>query len=157
LEELKELWGGSSEALYREFYNRDPNSGYFECVMCDRAAQRLADIDHTERCVIRRFDAALNELSAAYALGEQAAREKDEDGETAITIRVFKEYDGRYAAEYERKSENEAGMGCYSATPIGAIAELVCTLIKVDEDKAIERVAALRPPVQGDEAGKGET
>lgn len=55
-----------------------------------------------------------------------------------MSITVFREDDGRFAAEYTRDGGREAGMGRYSSTPIGALAELCATLIKVDEDNAKE-------------------
>lgn len=58
----------------------------------------------------------------------------------AYRIEVFQEDDGSYAAEYQTGDGKEAGMGRYSATPIGALAELCATLIKVEEDNAKERV-----------------
>ena len=54
-------------------------------------------------------------------------------------IEVFQEEDGRFAAEYVTGDGNEAGMSAYSATPIGALAEMVATLIKVAEDKSKEQ------------------
>ena len=58
----------------------------------------------------------------------------------AYRIHVFREDDGRYAAEYETGDGKEAGMGHYSVTPVGALAELVMLLIKIEEDKSIEAV-----------------
>lgn len=58
-----------------------------------------------------------------------------------LTIRVFRDED-QFAAEWITADKREAGMGAYAATPIGALAELIATLIKVAEDKATEAVAA---------------
>lgn len=55
------------------------------------------------------------------------------------TIRVFREEDGRFAADWLSGDGMEAGMGNYSVTAIGALAELVSVLIKVEEDKSMER------------------
>jgi hypothetical protein len=50
-------------------------------------------------------------------------------------IEVFREDDGRYAAEFRAGDGRVGGMGNYAATPIGALAELCATLIKVAEDQ----------------------
>lgn len=61
----------------------------------------------------------------------------DDDAQDAVLhITVFREADGRYAAEYFTRDSTEVGMGNSAATPIGALAELCATLIKVEEDKA---------------------
>lgn len=57
--------------------------------------------------------------------------------EVIYEIKIFREDDGRFAAEFTTGDGKVAGMGCYSATPIGALAELCCTLIKLKEDNAI--------------------
>lgn len=54
-------------------------------------------------------------------------------------IEVFQEEYGRYAAKFKSGDRRIGGMGQYSATPIGALAELCSTLIKVEEDISIER------------------
>lgn len=56
-------------------------------------------------------------------------------------VRVFQDED-RFAAEWVTQDGKEAGMGEYAATPIGALANLCATLIKVAEDHAKERAAA---------------
>ena len=63
---------------------------------------------------------------------------------TVYTITVFREDDGRFAAEWLTGDQREGGMGEYSASPIGAIAELTATLIKVEEDR---RTHPDTPPV----------
>lgn len=63
----------------------------------------------------------------------------DTQEDVHYTIRVFRDKDGRFAAEWLSGDEMEAGMGNYSATAIGALAELVAVLIKVEEDKSMER------------------
>jgi hypothetical protein len=50
-------------------------------------------------------------------------------------IAVFRDDDGRFAAEWS--SGGEAGMGEYSSTPIGALANVICLLLKVEEDRAL--------------------
>lgn len=56
-------------------------------------------------------------------------------------IDVVQEEDGRYCADYITGDLLERGVGNYAATPIGALAELCATLIKVAEDKAHEAAA----------------
>lgn len=56
-------------------------------------------------------------------------------------IEVFREDDGRYAAEWTTGDGKIAGIGNYAASPVGALAELCATLIKCDEDNAIERAS----------------
>ena len=65
----------------------------------------------------------------------------DDSHEVHYTIRVCREDDGRFYAEWVSGDDTEAGMGNYSVTPIGALAELVAVLIKVEEDKSMERRA----------------
>ena len=71
----------------------------------------------------------------AAACEHEKHRETEPDS-AVWNISVFREDDGRFAADYESGDGREAGMGNYSATPIGALAELCATLIKVAEDKA---------------------
>lgn len=61
------------------------------------------------------------------------------------TIEVFREDDGRFAADFRSGDKRVGGMGEYSATPIGALAELCSTLIKIAEDESIERREASSP------------
>ncbi|MCC6970459.1 MAG: hypothetical protein IT434_09580 [Phycisphaerales bacterium] len=49
-------------------------------------------------------------------------------------INVFRDEDG-CAADYRTEDGREGGMGEYSTTPIGALAELCAALIKIAEDK----------------------
>lgn len=53
--------------------------------------------------------------------------------ETVLTIEVKREEDGQYFASWE--TGQETGCGNYSATVIGAVAEVLCTLVKVEEDR----------------------
>lgn len=80
-----------------------------------------------------------------------AGSPQQSDVAIVLTIDVFREDDGRFAAEYQR--ENEAGMGEYSSTPIGALAELISTLIKVEEDNSVERrqASSARPRTGSDD------
>ena len=64
------------------------------------------------------------------------------------TIEVFREDDGRFAADFRSGDKRAGGMGEYSATPIGALAELCSTLIKIAEDESIERRVASSPEGQ---------
>ncbi len=64
----------------------------------------------------------------------------------AYTILV--EQDGeRFFASWTTGDGKEAGCGSYSSTVVGALAELCSTLLKVDEDKAIERHTSAAPPL----------
>lgn len=62
--------------------------------------------------------------------------------DTIWKIRVWCEEDGRCAADYMTGDGREGGMGEYSSTPLGALAELISTLIKVAEDKLGEQADA---------------
>ena len=44
-----------------------------------------------------------------------------------------------YAAEFRSADDKVGGMGDYSATPVGALANLCATLIQIDEDNSVER------------------
>lgn len=51
-----------------------------------------------------------------------------------LTITVEREETGAYFASWQSRDEGN-GVGGYSATPIGAVANLLCTLILVEEDR----------------------
>lgn len=53
-----------------------------------------------------------------------------------VTRDVATEY---YAAEFRSADDKVGGMGDYSATPVGALANLCATLIQIDEDNSVER------------------
>lgn len=57
-------------------------------------------------------------------------------------IDVFREEDGRFAAEFRSGDNSVGGMGNYAATPVGALANLCATLIQIAADDAMERVSA---------------
>lgn len=69
-------------------------------------------------------------------MSEPIFTEPDSPDGSTLMISVFREDDGRFAAEWQ--SGGEAGWGGYSATPIGALAELIMTLLKVEEDRVLD-------------------
>ena len=81
-------------------------------------------------------------LDGRYTRHAGAMKVAPRDVESVVwDIQVFREEDGSYAASWETPDGMVAGMGNYSSTPIGALAELCATLIKVAEDEARDRVA----------------
>lgn len=86
--------------------------------------------------------------AADAALRREAPPAPEDETETDVyRIRVFREDDGQHAAEWETTDGKEAGMGNYSVTPVGALAELVMLLIKVEEDRRLEAAA----PTEGED------
>jgi hypothetical protein len=64
----------------------------------------------------------------------------DRNDVVVYRIEVFLEADdGRFAAEFTSGDHTVGGMGEYSATPIGALANLCALLIKIDEDDSVAR------------------
>ena len=68
-----------------------------------------------------------------------------QEPETTLRVNVIRE-DGEFAAEFTSGDGKVGGMGDYSPTPVGALANLCATLIKIDEDDAKERLAAPSVP-----------
>jgi hypothetical protein len=90
------------------------------------------------------FNAA-EELDTLLSTLLAAPRDQGDAQETPVLrVEVFREADGRYAAEFFAPP-GEGGMAEYANTPVGALAELCATLIKIDEDKAHERAASRSP------------
>jgi hypothetical protein len=86
----------------------------------------------------------LARLRAALPVSEEPRREeprREEPEHLVWRIEVFED-GGQFAAEFISADRKTAGMGNYSATPIGALAELCATLIKIAEDESIERRAS---------------
>jgi hypothetical protein len=90
------------------------------------------------------FQRCADELEAALASPEPETPQGWQP-ETVYRIEVFREDDGRFAAEFETNGGREAGMSNYAATPIGAMAELCSTLIMVEEDKRKHPAPPLSP------------
>lgn len=56
------------------------------------------------------------------------------DNEVIVYRIEVLEEEGRFVATWVTGDGREAGAGAYSASPIGALAELISTMIKVAED-----------------------
>lgn len=80
------------------------------------------------------------------AVGATSVKPTIADGEVMYFIEVAREEDGRFCATYHSADRKTAGSGEYSATAIGALAELCATLIKIAEDEAVERISSRPTP-----------
>lgn len=77
-----------------------------------------------------------------------------DSGEVVWRIEVFREDDGRFAAEFRSGDGMVGGMGEYSVTPVGALANLCAMLIQIAEDEAVERATAARDARSSSDADK---
>ena len=97
-------------------------------------------------------------LDAEYEAARKAAAvlsappAEPSDSATIWHIDVFREDDGQIAASFESADHAIAGMGNYSTTVVGALAELCATLLKLDEDKTAAASPAPAPPAEPQQA-----
>lgn len=104
----------------------------WECGQCDFQAPKGVSQDKAYDVVQAHIRGHYPQRSGDAGTSTEARRAN------SWKIEVFQEDDGRWAAEFDRPGLKDAGMGEYSSTALGALAEVISTLIKVEEDRAKE-------------------
>jgi hypothetical protein len=122
-------------------------------------ADKCVYVDGQPREGYYKLRGCANELEAALLAAAPEDVRATAPDDVVLRVEVEREEDGQYFASWT--AANEGGSGEYSATPIGALAHMLCTLLLVEEDRIhagegrkYSKVAAAAPaPETGPRSG----
>lgn len=108
--------------------------------------QRLPRLTDLQRiCNLNASQAIAVQQYIQRFLALELALEETPEPRAFYTILIEREDDGRMFASWTTGDGIEGGCAAYSTTLVGALAELCSTLLKIDEDKSVDRRFAALP------------